>query len=55
MVTVLQRDQTGFEGSQHGDRAADDERCPEDEMYPEWRGELYLYQSGEPDNDQAKE
>jgi hypothetical protein len=54
MVTVLQRDQTCFEGSQHEDRAADDERRPKDEMYPNRRGKFDLDQSGEPDDDQAQ-
>jgi hypothetical protein len=55
MVTVLQRDQTSFQRPQHEDRAADDERCPQDEMYPDRRGEFDLDQSGEPDDDQAQE
>ena len=37
------------------DRADDDERRPQHEMYPDRRGKFYLDQSGEPDDDQAKE
>jgi len=55
MVTVLQRDQTGFEGPQHDDRAADDKRRPQSEMYPDRRRELYLDQSRQADDDQTEE
>ena len=47
MVTVLQRDKPGFQRPQQGDRAADDERRPKGEMYPDRRGEFDLDQSSE--------
>jgi len=55
MVTILQRDKAGFQRSQHRNRADDDERCPQDEMYPDRRREFHLDQSRERYDDQAKE
>jgi hypothetical protein len=55
MVTILQRDKAGFQRSQHRNRADDDERRPQDEMYPNRRREFHLDQSRERYDDQAKE
>ena len=55
MVTVLQRDQTCFQGSQHRNRAADDERRPQNEMHPYRRRKLHLDESRKSYDDQTKE
>lgn len=55
MVTVLQRDQTGFQGPQHRNRAADDERRPQNEMHPYRRRKLHLDESRKSYDDQTKE
>lgn len=55
MVTILQRDKAGFQRSQHGNRADDDERRPQHEMNPDGRREFYLDQSRERDDDQPEE
>lgn len=54
-MTILQRDQSRLQRPQHGNRTADDQRGPQNEMYPDRRREFYLDQSREPDDDQAKE
>jgi hypothetical protein len=54
-VTVLQCDQTGFEGSQHHDCAAYDKGRPQNEMHPDRRRELHLDQSRQTDDDQTQE
>ncbi len=55
MVTVLQCNQAGFQRSQHGNRADDDKRRPQHEMYPEGGREFYLNQSRERYDDQPQE
>ena len=55
MVTVLQRDQTGFQGPQHRNRGADDERRPQNEMHPYRRRKLHLDESRKSYDDQTKE
>src|SRR5437763_17082676 len=55
MVTILQRDKAGFKRSQHGNRADDDKRRPQREMYPNGGREFYLDQSGERYDGQAQE
>ena len=54
MVTILQCDKAGFQGSQHGNRADDNERRPQHEMYPDRGREFYLDQSRQPNDDQAE-
>ena len=55
MVTVLHRDKTGLQGTQHGDGADDNEWRPQNEMHPDRRCKFYLDQGGEADDDRAKE
>ena len=55
MVTILQRDEAGFQWSQHGNGADDDEWRPHHEMYPDRGREFHLDQSRERYDDQAKE
>jgi hypothetical protein len=55
MVTILQRDKAGFQRSQHSNRADDDKRRPQHEMYPNGRREFYLDQGRERYDDQTKE
>ena len=54
MVTILQRDQAGFQRSQHGNRADYDKGRPQHEMYPDGGREFYLDQGRESDDDQAQ-
>src|SRR6516162_957857 len=54
-MPVLQRDQPCLEWAQHRYCAAEDQRGPQQQMYPHRRGEPDLDHGGETDDDQAEE
>src|SRR5690242_18868235 len=54
-MPILHRDEPGLERPQHGDRAADHDGGPKDEMHPERRRKFDLDQDGEADDPGAED